>query len=129
MFHLRSSRKARCTSAPRPTLCLASAVASKRGPKFRSTFPIIQPLRIAEDSAVESTHHDFSRIRIDADLVWLMVSYHQETKRRITFINEAMAGALSCRKPDVVASPDAVATVAQAERCLTFERNDVFFLK
>jgi hypothetical protein len=41
-----------------------------------------------------------------------MVAYHEETKRRITFIDEAMADALSCRKSDVVAGPDAVATLA-----------------
>ena len=39
-----------------------------------------------------------------------------------------MAGALPCRKPDVIAGLDWVAALAEPQRCLAFERNDVLFL-
>jgi hypothetical protein len=93
------------------------------------TIPIIKPVHVAENGTFESAHHHFIRIWIHADLVRVMVADHDETKQRVAFIDEAMAVPLSCRKSDVIAGLDAVATLAEAERCLAFERNDVLFLK
>src|SRR5262245_9208066 len=91
--------------------------------------PIVEPLRVAQDGAVERTCQDLVGVGIDADLVRLAVAYDDEAERCVALVDQAMAGALAGSKTDVVAGLDGVALAAVAQRRLAFQSDDVLLLQ
>ena len=85
--------------------------------------PVVEPLRVAKDGAIEPAHQHLVGVGIDANLARLIVADHDEPERHIAFIDEAVAGALAGGKSDIVAGLDAIALLAEAQRRLAFERN------